>query len=256
MEPVQALRGLQHSAPVARPEPALLLGAGGWLGAALLAQLSGSGAFARVGAWVSRPLSSSHRGVIGVEKLDALDPVWQGACAFVVLERDGLVGARDAVFRAPKPEQLLDLARQLLAGGVRRLVVLMPHLPGSLPAALQQGFADQLEQALSELDFAQLLLVRSSRAALGPPPGTPWLQRVADAWWAQLRWMLPDAERPLRSVALARVVVTAARLLREHPGRVHLLPQPAASRAAHAPEGIEAALRAIWHFPPSEAIPS
>ena len=75
--------------------------------------------------------------------------------------------------------------------------------------------ADRDEQALSELGFTQLVLVRSSRDTQALVPGTPWLERFAAAWWSQLRWMLPDAERPLRSVALARVVVAVERLLRQ-----------------------------------------
>lgn len=240
LRPPQALR---HTA-----EPALLLGAGGWLGSALLEQLS-SGAFTPVGAWVRQPLRSAQRGLLGLDDaaLAALPPRWQGACAFVVLERDGLARARTAVFGEPTAEQLPALAARLLAGGVRRLVLVLPHAPGSLPAALQHGFADGLEQQLAGLGFAQLLIVRSSRHAERRASG--WMQRLADFWWAQLRWLLPDDERPLRAVALARVVVTAARLLRDQPGGVHLLPQPLASRAAQAPEGIEAHLRAALTMP-------
>lgn len=237
--------------PAPRPalEPALLIGAGGWLGSALLAQLLNAGQFARVGAWVVKPAQwrgSTHRGVVAVDDAGLLDPSWQGGCAFVVLERAGLGGERDTVFGSPRAEDLLALARRLHQSGMRRLVVLQSHLPGSLPEALRHGFADTLEQGLASLGFAQLLLVRSSREALGPAPGTPWLERLAALWWAQLRWLLPSNERPLRSVALARVVVAATRLLRERDGSVFVLPQEVASRAAHDPDGVEAGLRRHW----------
>ena len=245
-----ALQGAVASPPTRRAaEPALLLGAGGWLGAALLAQLLHAGLFARVGAWVLKPerwRGSTHRGVVAVDEAGFADAAWQGACAFGVLERAGLGGARDAVFGRPQPEELLAQAARLHALGVRRLVLLQSHLPGILPEALRHGFADRIEQGLAALGFEQLLLIRSSREALGPPPGTPWLERLAALWWAQLRWMLPAGERPLRSVALARVAVAAAGLLREREGSVFVLPQEAASRAAQDPEGVEAGLRRHW----------
>lgn len=239
--------------PVPRPvqEPALLIGAGGWLGSALLAQLLNTGSFSRVGAWVVKPAQwrgSTHRGVVAVDEAGFADPAWQRACAFVVLERPGLGGERDTVFGSPRVEDLLSQAGRLHRAGVRRLVVLQSHLPGSLPEALRHGFADELEQGLASLGFDQLLLVRSSREALGPAPGTPWMERLAALWWAQLRWLLPSNERPLRSVALARVVVAASRLLRERDGSVFVLPQEVASRAAHHPDGIEAEL--CRHWPP------
>lgn len=247
---LDALQGATRPVPPPqRPEPALLLGAGGWLGAALLARLLGGG-FSRVGAWVELPAQwrgSSHRGVVGLSRAQLAEPSpdWAHACAFVVLERAGLTGARDAVFGQPRAEDLLELARGLRRLGASRLVVVLPHLPGSLPAALRHGFADGTEQALSELGFEQLLLVRSSRDA-EPAQGGSWMERVMRLWWAQLRWMLPLGERPLRSVALARVVVAAARVLREAEGEasrsVVVLPQELASRAAEAPEGVEAHL--------------
>ena len=252
--PISLTEALQAAAapPPSRAvveEPALLLGAGGWLGAAMLAQLLAAGLYSRVGAWVVQPANwrgSTHRGVIAVDEAGFADSAWQGACAFVVLERVGLGGSRDAVFGTPRAEDLLALATRLRGHGVRRLVVLQAHLPGSLPEALRHGFADGVEQGLAALGFEQLLLVRSSREALGPPPGTPWLERLAALWWAQLRWLLPSNERPLRSVALARVVVAAARLLREREGSVFVLPQELASRAAQDPDGIASGLRRHW----------
>jgi len=245
----KALQGSLRGDMTARTaaEPALLIGAGGWLGAAMLAQLLGAG-HARVGAWVERSMGSTHRGVVGLRWDEILrgDDAWRGACAYIVLERAGLVGARDAVFGAPRPERLLDIAQGLRQAGVRRLVLVLPHLAGSLPEALRHGFADRNEQMLATLGFEQLLIVRSSREAEGSAPGSSWLQRFAALWWAQLKWMLPSEERPLRSVALARVVVAASRLLRERSGSVFVLPQQAASRALHDADGIDAALRRLW----------
>lgn len=244
-----ALQGALHPPPsVTHPGPALLLGAGGWLGAALLSQVL-AGGYRRVGAWVRQPMASSHHGFVALptEELtaptDAQREAWAGATAFVVLERPGLVGARDAAYAAPSVAQLPAFAQQLRTLGATRLFVVVPHGANSLPDALRHGFANADEQALAAMGFDQVVLVRSSRDAEGLPPGAPWWDRLAAAWWAQLRWIIPDQERPLRSVALARVVVAAARLLRQAPPGVRVLSQGLASRAAQAPEGIESALR-------------
>jgi hypothetical protein len=243
-----AMRPASPAATAAKVGPALVLGAGGWLGAAMLAQVL-SGGFQQVGAWVRQPMASTHRGLVAVDDALLATPsesqraTWAGSTAFVVLERPGLVGARDRVFVSPPAADLLALARQLRALGVARLLVVLPHAANSLPEALRHGFANEDEQALSTLGFDQVVLVRSSREAAALPDGTPWWDRLAAAWWAQLRWIIPDAERPLRSVALARVVAAAERLLREAPQGVWVLPQQVASRAAHAREGVEAVLR-------------
>lgn len=226
--------------------PALVLGAGGWLGAALLAQVLAAG-HAQVGALVQRPLASTHRGLLTLSQAELQAPderlrgTWSGATAYLVLERPGLTGTRDAAFVAPSVAQLPELGRQLRALGVARLFVVLPHAPNSLPVALRDGFADQDEQALSQLGFTQLVLLRSSRERVVVQGS--WLERFAAAWWSQLRWMLPDSERPLRSVALARVAVAAERVLREAGPGTWVLSQELASRAAHAPQGVEAALR-------------
>ncbi|MBB5205781.1 hypothetical protein HNQ51_003108 [Inhella inkyongensis] len=226
-----------NAVPTPPAPPALVLGAAGWLGSALLAQVLGAG-HRRVGAWMRRPMGSTLRGLVPVLDAD-LEPAqeqpsaWAGACAYLVLERAGLTGAaRNAVFAQPDASELLPLAQRLRALGVTRLLVVLPHAPGSLPEGLRHGFADRDEQGLSELGFTQLVLVRSSRDTQALPSGTPWLERFAAAWWSQLRWMLPDDERPLRSVALARVVVQAERLLREAGPGVRVLTQAQASRAA------------------------
>ena len=249
-DPIQdALKGaLQRRLAAVPLGPAVVLGAGGWLGAALLAQVLAAG-HSRVGALVQQRMASTHRGLVALTEAElatadgATRERWTGATAYLVLERHGLSGARDAAFVAPQVSDLPLLGRQLRAMGVTRLFVVVPHAASSLPEALRHGFADGDEQALAQLGFDQLVFVRSSRDGAALAPGTPWLERFAAAWWSQLRWMLPDAERPLRSVALARVVVAAARLLRNAGPGVRVLPQGLASRAAQAREGMESVLK-------------
>ena len=244
--PLQALQGaLRPAATVRQRGPALVLGAGGWLGSALLTRVLGAG-HSRVGAWVDGDAhwrGSSHRGLVGVPAAtwtapdEAAQRTWAGATAYVLLERAGLTGPRDAVFPCPSADDLPALGAALLRLGVTRLVVVVPHGSNALPAALAHGFADLQEQALGALPFERLLLVRASQTA-ADGHGGGWLQRLAALWWAQLRWMIPSNEQPLRSVALAQVVVNATALLHEVQARgVRVLPQALASRAAHAQAG-------------------
>jgi hypothetical protein len=232
--------------------PALVLGAGGWLGAALLTRVLGAG-HCRVGAWVDGDAQwrgSTHRGLVAVPAVtweapnEAAQQTWAGATAYVVLERAGLNGTRDAVFPSPSAEGLPALGAALLRLGATRLVVVVPHGSNALPAALAHGFADLQEQALGALPLEQLLLVRASQTA-ADDAGAGWLHRLAALWWAQLRWMIPSNEQPLRSVALAEVVVNATALLNEVQARgVRVLPQGLASRAAHAQSGWRNVLQA------------
>lgn len=256
--PFDALRGGLREPPAtgssARRGPALVLGAGGWLGAALLTQVLAAG-HTQVGAWVdgeARWRGSTHRGLLAVPATtweaptEAAQRAWAGSTAYVVLERAGLTGPRDAVFPSPTAESLPALAAALLRLGVSHLVLVVPHGSNALPAALAHGFADRQEQALGALPFALLLLVRASQPAADLPAGTGWVDRLAALWWAQLRWMVPSNEVPLRSVALARVVVNAVQLLHTVQARgVRVLPQPLASRAAHA-QGAWAAVLQSW----------
>ena len=61
--------------------------------------------------------------------------------AVIVFERARRSNGRDEAFMQPEPEQLVELAMQLRAGGVRRLLVVVPHAPALLPQALKAGLA-------------------------------------------------------------------------------------------------------------------
>src|SRR5262249_10115949 len=132
--------------------------------------------------------------------------------AFIVFERARHSNGRDDAFVQPQPAELLPIATALRAGGVRRLLVVVPHAPALLPKALEAGFASAPEAAASALGFEHLVLLRAPQAAGAGAPG-PLLQRFAAWWLGQLRWMVPQREQPLRAVTLAALVVQIARLL-------------------------------------------
>lgn len=219
----QALRGAQQG-PVAtalpRLQQALVLGGGGTLGSALLAEALVAGRFQRVTAVTAGPLTSAMRGLHTLDAtalLHGAAPL-QADVGFVVFERARHSNGRDDAFLAPEPEQLPALAQALHARGLRRLLVVVPHAPALLPQALAHGFASQAEGEVAALGFEQLVFLRAAQSATARATG-PLLQRFAAWWLAQLHWMVPQREQPVRAVTLAGVVVQLALLLpRATPG--------------------------------------
>ena len=229
-----ALRGAAGRRPAApaRPETLLVVGGGGVLGAALLARALACGRFHRVQALVAKELASALRGFEPLPQA-ALGAPLRAGTAFIVFERTRRSNGRDEAFVQPQPEQLAELAAQLRHGGVRRLLVLVPHAPALLPQALQSGLASLDEAHVAALGFEHVLLLRAAQSAAGTPVGG-WARRAAAGWLAQLAWMVPQREQPLRARRLAELVVELAwRLPQSAPATRVLAPQ-LLWQAAHA----------------------
>ena len=206
----QALRGAvfaRSSAP-ARADVLLVVGAGGVLGSALLARALACGRFGRVQALVAKEVASALRGFEPVPQA-ALGTALRADTAFIVFERARRSNGRDEAFVQPSPEQLADLAKLLRAGGVRRLLVVVPHAPALLPQALKAGLATLDEGRVATLGFEQLVFVRAAQTASGHR-AAGWAQRLADGWLSQLAWMVPQREQPVRAVRMAELVVELA----------------------------------------------
>lgn len=202
----QALRAGQAGpmAAQASARQAVVVGGAGALGAAVLEQVLGSGAFTTVQVAVDRPLDCALRGLQPL-LLDWAAPPQGAHTAVLVFDQARGRHGREAAFVMPQPAQLPALARWLHAGGVRHLVVLLPHAPGLLPAALNAGLATLDEQALAAQGFEQLVLVRPARA--GPlATGLSGLAALGQAMLAQLHWMVPQREQPLRAAKVAQFV--------------------------------------------------
>mgnify|MGYP000925310061 CR=1 FL=1 len=222
----KALQGAQHSPPPAlRPlVRALVVGAGGALGSAVLAEALVAGRFQRVSAVVTGPLASAMRGLHPVPAQRLRGPDALGVdTAFVVFERDRHSNGRDDTFLQPDPATLVALARDLHAAGVRRLLVVVPHAAALLPQALAHGFASHDEAAVAALGFEHLVFVRAAVGSGAPVQG-PWLQRFAAWWLSQLRWMVPQRQQPVRAVRLAQLVVQLARRLPDAPAGTRVVP--------------------------------
>jgi hypothetical protein len=231
----QALRGAMQPPP-AQPPPrtpqgphsVLLVGAGGALGSALLAECLVSGRFSAVLALVAEPLSSALRGFVPVQQQALLAPRRADTqpladVAVLVLERARHSNGRDDAFVQANAKDWLTTAKALYAHGVRHLVVVVPHAPALMPQALAHGLASADEAAVAALGFMHVVLVRAARPADAPPAAPSWLHAAAAWWLAQLRYMVPQQDQPLRAVVLARCVAELLRLLPHAPAGTRVL---------------------------------
>ncbi len=249
----QALRGgaTLAASPLVRRQTVLIVGAGGTLGSAILAEALVGGRFQRVAALVAGPLSSAVRGFDALPAAALDDPPTPLAAelAFVVFERARHSNRRDEAFVQPDPAALLVLARQLHARGVRRLLVVLPHAPALLPSALKAGFASLAEAAVAALGFEQLVFVRAAQTSGGAASGSR-IERFARWWLSQLRWMVPAQEQPVRAVKLAALVVRLAQRLPAATPGTRVLPPERLWQAAAGPPGAADAALSDWLAPP------
>lgn len=242
-----ALRGAQHGPPV-QPGllprvPALVVGGGGVLGAAILAECLVAGRFQQVQVLTSGPIASALRGFQPVSEAQLVaEPAPAAAgikallrpdVAFLVFERQRHANGRDEAFVQPQPPDLLPLARAVRQAGVRALLVVLPHAPALLPHALKSGFAGADEAAVAALGFEHLVLVRAAQAAR-PQADVSGLQRFANWWLQQLSWMVPTREQPVRAVRLAQLLVHLAQRLPAHAPGTRVLPPEVLWQAAQA----------------------
>jgi len=125
----------------------------------------------------------------------------------------------------------------------------LPHAPALLPHALKAGLATLDETAVAALGFEHLVFVRAAQGLVAPR-ASGWLQRVADLWLAQLRWMIPEREQPLRAAVLAARVVALARALPTLPHGTRVLSPEllwSAAQASSSQENADADARlAAW----------
>jgi hypothetical protein len=213
-------------APTAAPRKALVVGAGGALGAAVVESLLMRPDFACVGV-----LAAPSGLQAGLRRLRPLpDDVAEWAAfapdtALVVFDRERHANGRDAGFVRPLPADLTRWAKRLRAAGASTLVVVVPHAPGRLPQALRLGLASLDEAAVAALGFRHLVFMRTAQAA--PRTGSPGTraapERLAHWMLSQLHWMVPSAEQPVRTTTVARVAARLAAALPRGPAGTRVL---------------------------------
>lgn len=220
-----ALRAGRASPGAATTAPTVLVaGAGGALGSAVLEALLGGRRFAHVKVLATRMLTTAMHGLEPVI-VDAFDDAAVDApgpaladIAVVVFDRERHANGRELAFVRPQPHDLPMLARWLYTRGTRRLVVVMPHSPASLPDALKRGLANLDEHAVAALGFEHLVFVRSAQKP-GNARAAQWLQRLADGVLAQMQMMVAAPDQPVRATKVAQFVLElAAQLPAAEPG--------------------------------------
>lgn len=221
----------------------LVAGGGGELGSAVLERLLASRHAGAVKVLAVRRFQTALHGLEAVLTDTLADAPQPGAAplaqtAVVVFDRERRANGREAAFARPLPEHLAVLAAALQARGVAHLIVVLPHAPASLPAALKAGLANLDEHAVAALGFEHVVFVRSAQTP-SPERANAWLQRVADAALAQLRLMIAPSNQAVRPVKVAQLVAALAERLPAAPPGTHVVPPElvwqAAQRADPAP---------------------
>jgi hypothetical protein len=242
----QALTAIARKPPrlQAAPRRALVVGAGGALGAAVLEQVLATRRFERVGALAEAPMQPAVQGFVALRETELA--AFGADTALVVFDRQRSANGREAAFVRPEPTQLLALTQRLQVHGLRRLVVVVPHTPSLLPMALQQGLADMDEAAVAALGFEQLVFMRMAQdgrdaAGLDAP------RRLARWMLSQLRWMVPQREQPVRADTVARVAAALAVQLHDAPQATRVVPAALLWQAAQGKDA--AAVVAAWLVP-------
>jgi hypothetical protein len=217
--PLQALQSALRPPPPSLAKPRLLVaGATGVLGNEVLRRLVGSGRYAHTEVLATEAMATGLSGV-GIALAGAPSPIAQWAprplpahTGLVMFEPPRMYYGRERTLWTPAPSELPALAQWLKRCGVQTLVVVVPHATGRLPDALKRGLANLDEQAVAALGFERLLLVRSARKAQDVA-GKNVLERVAAWMLSTLRFMIPQAEQPVRPAKLAEFVDAALQLL-------------------------------------------
>lgn len=215
ISPTDALRGAaQHGARAPARRMAVLAGAAGTLGAAVLEQALARGGFDQVQVLVTGPVAAGMPGfhALTLHELTT-SPTTARDTGLIIFDRARHANGREAAFLRPSPAELPAVAQAMHAAGVARLIVVLPHAPSQLPHALKQGLATLDEQAVAALDFEHVVFVRSAQAPAALTGRRSWPQRVAHAMLSQLHWMVPEQEQPVRALRVAHLVADIARQL-------------------------------------------
>ena len=194
----------------------LVAGGGGRLGSAVLEAALHEHRFVAVAVLAVPPLNSTLKRLHPLPAEPVALRSFAAETALLVFDSERHANGRESRFVHPRPADLLPLARQCMAAGVRRLIVVVPHQTATLPAALRAGLATLDETAVAALGPEQLVFLRTAHSACSPGAGHV-LQRLGAALLSQLHWMVPQREQPVRTPHLAGFVVALALALPDAP---------------------------------------
>ena len=215
------------STPPAPQRKALLAGATGLVGSALLPMLSDSPRYGEVHVLVRRSVA----GLVAHDKarvhlvdfadlpadLPAVDD------AYIALGTTIKVAGSQAAFRQVDLDFVVNTARAARARGATRLAVVSALGANAGARVFYNRVKGEMQAAVATLGFACVTIAQPSlllgdRAALGQPvrAGEVWGERLL----APIRWLVPKGVRPIRARDVAAALLAAT--LAGEPG-VHIL---------------------------------
>jgi uncharacterized protein YbjT (DUF2867 family) len=205
------------ASPRSAARSALLAGASGLVGRALLAGLLASDDHAPVHALLRRSLPDlpAHpRLAIHVVDFDRLPPLPHVDDAFIALGTTIKAAGSQAAFRRVDFDAVLATARAAQAAGATQVLVVSALGADAHSRVFYNRVKGEMQRAVAALGFrsvvfAQPSLLLGDRAALGQPPraGEALAQRLV----RPVLGLLPRSVRPIRADAVARALLQAAR---------------------------------------------
>jgi hypothetical protein len=213
------LAASQHLTPKVKRQvgAVLVAGGGGKLGGEVVRRLVASVSLGRYRHVTLMATEDFHAAMVGVKVLPVTPVVadWLSLkpkeakdsiqTAVIMFEPPRMFYARERTIWTPHPSELPALAKWLHASGIRDLVVVLPHQPGMLPAALQQGLASLDEQVVTTLGFERVIFMRMAQTDIAAKTGNV-LERVANWMLGVGKYMLPANQAPLRVTQIAKLV--------------------------------------------------
>jgi uncharacterized protein YbjT (DUF2867 family) len=199
------------------PRRALLAGASGLIGRALLAQLLADDRYGHVDVVARRPLAGeeTRHPKLTVMSGDMAALVAGGPVAddaYIALGTTIAVAGSEAAFRAVDFDLVVAIARAARAAGTRRLGVVSALGADPASRVFYNRVKGEMEAAVRSLGYQSVVIARPSlllgdRAALGQPT------RRGEVWAARLLGpvlpFVPAAMRPIDAASVAAALIAA-----------------------------------------------
>ena len=194
---------------------ALIFGACGAAGEALLNQILSGDQYARVTAVTRLPLPSTTRKLQAHLQADGLRTFTLPAAddAYLVIGEHNSFYRRDEAFRALSFDELHAAAQAARAAGIARLAVVAPVAIYSHSSAFRKSLMNSAEYELHALGFETLALVRPAAPEKFERHAN-WGKRVAAFVLRQLHGLMPETYHPPTSQMIARAATQAMHAVR------------------------------------------
>jgi uncharacterized protein YbjT (DUF2867 family) len=201
---------------IATPRTALLAGATGLVGRALLSMLLDSRQYQRVHVLLRRTSPDiKPNAKLAVRLVDFARPAATLPTVddvFIALGTTIKVAGSEAAFRQVDFEFVVNTARAAKAAGATRLAVVSALGADARSRIFYNRVKGEMEAAIAQLGYESVVIARPSmllgdRAALGQPArsGEVWAARLLEP----LGWMVPKGVRPIPARAVASALLPA-----------------------------------------------